>query len=45
LYGINADKGTWSNFWDERDPVADPLNTYERAASHDRGFVAVRVTR
>jgi hypothetical protein len=25
VYGIDRDKGTWSNFWDQRDPVADPL--------------------
>ena len=25
MYGINAEKGSWNNFWDKRDPVADPL--------------------
>jgi hypothetical protein len=25
LYGINHGQGRWTNFWDPRDPVADPL--------------------
>jgi hypothetical protein len=25
IYGINKGQGKWTNFWDPRDPVADPL--------------------
>ncbi len=30
LYGIDGEEGTWNNFWDKRDPVADPL----KASAH-----------
>jgi hypothetical protein len=27
IYGITGGAGVWSNFWDDRDPVADSLNS------------------